>query len=90
MLTECEEVETEENIESDSERIAEVMRRVGAVLSAEELSTAEKHSVLSTLIQSIKPEEAGYTVELRTLPGQQNQTVKTTLMHCSSFSLKIE
>lgn len=71
---------------SDTERIMEAMRRVEGVLTAEELSAAEKHQVLSMLIKRTVPEgEDAYRVELRSSAFNSAQGLESVQMistHC--------
>ncbi len=57
------------DVSTNAERIAEVLRRVEAVLNApeEDVSTARKHEILASIIKAIVPEGDGYALELRSL-----------------------
>ena len=52
------------NARTEAEKIAEVFRRMEAVLADADVSTATKHLILSKVIRTIKPEGEGYEVEL--------------------------
>lgn len=54
------------DIKSEGDKIAEFFKHVDEVLSASELTDAEKRSILLSLIQSIKPEGDGYSLEFKT------------------------
>lgn len=69
--------------DAEAERIAEVLRRVHVVLDAEEITIAQKHAVLSTLIAAVRPvgddHEDGYDIELQHDP----QTVRHVVTRLS-------
>lgn len=55
--------------QTTAHKIEEVLRRVDTVLSAEDLTPAEKHEVLATLVKAIYPRDDGYSILLRSSCG---------------------
>jgi site-specific DNA recombinase len=72
------------DLDTDAERIAEVLRRMDDVLTNSEATPVEKNQVLSTLIRAIRPEGDGYSLELRSASdcAQGLLSVQMISIHC--------
>jgi site-specific DNA recombinase len=78
-------IDTRSNYTTESERIAEVLRRFEEVLSASELSDVERNGILSRFIKAVWPTEDGYMIDLR-LPSHALQSVHSISMNIRTCS----